>query len=159
MKKQVLLSVALAAVAISAVSGWVPANQVDEDKTISAGDVKDVLKDLKLEFTEEKDDEEKTMWTIKTKEGATVLLFQYGGKGDTGSSLSMSAAFAEEAEWEAINAWNRDKRFTKAYTIGDERVVLEGDLDVSVAPSKAVVKKFVDTFVKAVPSFAEAMAE
>ena len=83
------------------------------------------------------------------------MLYQYGGKGDVATSLGVSAFIEEEVSLEALDAWNREKRFTKAYSSDDGMVVLESDVDVSTSPSKAEVKKFLETFTEALPQFEE----
>ena len=136
---------------------WVPARQADEDKTISAADISEVIKDLKLEAEEEKDSEDKTFWTITTKDDEKIVLYQYGGKGDVATSLGVSAFFKEEADLDVLDSWNRDARFTKAYSADDELIVLESDVDLSVSPSKAAVKRFLETFTTAIPKFIETL--
>lgn len=143
----------LLAVSLLANLAWIPSVRADDEKTISAGDITSVIKDLGLKAEEDKDDEEKTFWTIEG-EGYSILLFQYGGEGDVATSLGISAFFDEEASLETLDAWNRDERFTKAYS-ADEQCALEADLDQSVVPSKAGVKQFLQMFTKAIPSFKE----
>ncbi len=143
----------LLAVSILANLAWIPAAKADEEKSISATDISSVIKDLGLKADEDKDDEDKTFWTIEG-DGYSVLLFQYGGKGDVATSLGVSAFFDKEASLETLDSWNRDERYTKAYST-DEQCALEADLDQSVAPSKAEVKKFLETFTKAIPEFKE----
>lgn len=147
----------LLAVSIFANLAWIPAAKADDEKYISAADIATVIKDLNLKAEEDKDDEEKTFWTIEG-EGYSILLFQYGGEGDVATSLGISAFFDEEATLEELDAWNRDERFTKAYS-SDEQCALEADLDQSVAPSKAEVKRFLQMFTKAIPSFKEHLGD
>ena len=147
----------LLAVSIFANLAWIPAAKADDEKSISAADISSVISDLKLKAEEDKDDEEKTFWTIEG-EGYNILLFQYGGEGDVATSLGISAFFDEEATLEALDTWNRDERFTKAYS-ADEQCALEADLDQSVAPSKAEVKQFLQMFTKAIPTFKEHLSD
>lgn len=141
----------LLAVSLLANLAWIPAARADDEKTIKATEISEVVSDLKLKAEEDKDDEEKTFWTIKG-DGYEILLYQYGGEGDAGTSLGISAFLDEKSGLEAVDSWNRDKRFTKAYTLEDQSV-LEADLDQSAAPSKAEVKKFLQMFTSAVPEF------
>ncbi len=145
---------ALAALALVA---WVPTRMVEDDKTLAAAEIASVLKDLKLEVEEAKDDEEKTYWTITAPGDKELVMYQYGGTGDVASSVSLSTVYEVEASLEAINGWNQAERFTKAYQADEDMVFLEDDLDMSVAPSKAVLKKFVENFLKAMPDFEEAI--
>ncbi len=143
----------LLALSLLANLAWIPSAFADDEKSISAADISSVIRDLNLKAEEEKDEEEKTFWTIEG-EGYSILLFQYGGKGDVATSLGVSAFFDDEVSLDTLDSWNRDKRFTKAYSVEDQ-VALEADLDQSVAPSKAEVKQFLQMFTKAIPSFKE----
>ncbi|MFN4296607.1 MAG: YbjN domain-containing protein [Brevundimonas sp.] len=50
------------------------------------------------------------------EEGLTWLLFFYGCEADGCDSLQFGAGFTnEEITVESVNAWNRDRRFLKAY--------------------------------------------
>lgn len=144
------VTLALALCSMSMVA-WTPSAMADKDKTMSASEFRDVLKDLKCEFTEEKDGEDKTMFKI-TKPVPTTLL-QYGGEGDVGSSIALSSTLELPYDIDDINAWNYGERFTKAYIDDDENVVFESDLDVSVAPNKAIVKKFIEQYIAGFKKF------
>jgi len=144
------LTLALALTSMMMVA-WTPSAMADKDKTMSASDYRDVLKDLKCEFTEEKDGEDKTMFKLTKPVPATLL--QYGGDGDVGSSISLSCAMNLPYDIDDVNAWNYGERFTKAYIDDDEYVVFESDLDVSVAPNKAVVKKFIEQYITGFKKF------
>ena len=141
---------------IFAASGWVPAHFADEDKTMSAGDIRQALSDMGSTVEEKKDEEGKTYFLVKTKDSNTFLLFQYGGKGDLCTSLSASAPFNSKPDLKKMDAWNSSTRFTKAYTGTEETEILEADLDVSVAPNKAIVQKFLTMFNKAITSYKNA---
>lgn len=152
-KKSLSFVLGVSALAVVALSGWVPARIADEDKTMPAGDIRQVLSDMGAKVEEKKDEEGKTYFLVATKDGNGFLLFQYGGKGDLCTSISVSAPFEMEPKLEKLDKWNSETRYTKAYSAGEKTVVLEADLDVSVAPSKAVVQKFLTTFSKAVTAF------
>ncbi len=152
-KKSLSLVLGMTALAVVGLSGWVPAAMADEDKTMPAGDIRQVLADMGAKAEEKKDDEGKTFFMVKSKDGNGFLVFQYGGKGDLSTSISVSAPFEMKPELEKLNNWNKDTRYTKVYSAGEDTVVLEADLDVSVAPSKAVLQKFLVTFDKAITKF------
>ncbi len=153
------LSTALPILSLAALAlvAWIPTRMVEDDKTLAAAEIASVFKDLKLEVEESKDDEEKTYWTITAPGDKKLVMYQYGGEGDVASSVSLSTVYEVEASLEAINGWNQAERFTKAYQADEEMIFLEDDLDMSVAPSKAVLKKFVENFLKAMPEFEEAI--
>lgn len=148
------LSLVVSSLALVAASGWVPASKADEVKTLAVSELRTVLKEFG-EVEEQKDDEDKTFFLVKGKEDVNFLVFQYGGKGDLSTSISITAPFEVKADLEALNAFNRDTRFVKAYQADEDTVMLESDLDLSVAPSKASVEKFVKTFVSTVKTFKE----
>lgn len=131
-----------------------------EDKTMSADDLRGILKAEKIEFKEEKDDEEKTMFVIKQGDYTTIL-YQYGAEGDKCTSLQLRCMFDtddKEVDLDKVNAWNRDERYTKAYHNEDEGVIaLEEDLNVAGGVSEDAVKKYVTEFLKEIPSFNEHM--
>ncbi|MBL8061246.1 MAG: YbjN domain-containing protein [Chthonomonas sp.] len=126
---------------------WTPSHKADEPKTIDAKELREVLNSMEAKVSEEKDGEGKTYWLANSKDDVTFLVFQYGGKGDVATSISASAPFKAEVNLAELNEWNSSHRFVKAFG-SDKGVMLEADLDVSVAPSKAVVKKFLTDFLK-----------
>lgn len=146
------IPIVLGLLTVGGLSAWTPSHLADEPKTISANDLREVLKSLDAKAEEAKDDEEKTYWMVTAKEGVKFLLFQYGGKGDAGTSISASAVFKSEATVSDVNTWNSSHRFYKVFTT-DKGVMFESDLDVSVAPSKATVKKFISDFAVAAKKY------
>jgi len=142
----------LALLAVGSLAAWVPAALADEPKTISANDLREVIKTLDPAPKEDKDDEGKSFWLIKTKDDVKFLVFQYGGKGDEATSISASAAYSSGMSASDMNDWNASHRYYKLFST-DKGVMLESDLDVSVAPSKAVVKKFLNDFAVAAKKF------
>ncbi len=131
-----------------------------EEKTIPAGDLRTILTDLKLKTEEEKDEEEKTFFMIETDD-ATVVMYQYGGEGDTASSVQLRAIMEADADDELLlpklNAWNAVERYTKAYTDGEGGVMLEQDLDLAAGFDKGAIKKYVKDFMDALPKFQKMM--
>ena len=139
---------------VGALSAWVPSAVADDPKVINASEIREVLTTLGAKTTENKDDEGKSYWVVTTKEDAKYLLFQYGGKGDMGTSISASAPFQMDLTLQDVNTYNSGHRFVRMFKT-DKGIMLESDLDVSVAPSKAVVKKFLTDFAAAVLKFKE----
>ncbi len=132
-----------------------------DDKTVSASEVRTAIKDLKLEFKEEKDDEGKTVFIISDKSKVDTVIYQYGGEGDAGTSLGIRTVFSteEEVSLAPINAYNRDERFAKAYVDEEGDIVLEDDLDVSAGTEKSVVSKFIGNFIESIPDFVEQVTQ
>jgi len=138
-----------------------PAFSGEDDKTVSASEVRTALSDLKLKFKEEKDDEDKTVFVVTGKDDVQSTIYQYGGKGDTGTSLGIRTVFQseEEVSLAPINAYNRDERFAKAYLDEERDIILEDDLDVSAGASKDVVQRFIGNFLDSIPGFVEQVSE
>lgn len=147
---------ALAVVALTLI-GWAPATSLEDEKTLPASEIAKVLTDMKIEAESDKDGEDKTFWTWEVN-GAKVSLYQYGGEGDTASSLAITTQLKEEAGLELANAWNAATRYSKAYAI-EEGTVLEDDLDISVAPSKAVIQEFIKDYLTQLEVFREVLKE
>ena len=139
---------------VGAMTAWVPSAVADDPKTMSASEIREVLTTMGAKTSESKDDEGKTYWMVATKEKATFLLFQYGGKGDLGTSISASAPFDMNLSLADVNTYNSGHRFVRMFKT-DKGIMLESDLDVSVAPSKAVVKKFLADFSASVSKFTQ----
>lgn len=138
-----------------------PAYFYADDKTVSAEEIRASLKELKLDVKEEKDDEDKTVFIITGKDELITIIYQYGGKGDLGTSIGIRAEFSSEDERSLapINAYNRDERFAKAYIDDEDNIVLEDDLDAGAGVSKEVIQRFVGNFIDSVPSFLEQITD
>lgn len=138
------------------------ASNLFEEKTIPASDLRTILKDLKYTIEEEKDEEDKTFFVIE-KDDAAVVLYQYGGEGDVASSIQLRAVMEIDPDDELLlpklNAWNAVERYTKAYTDGEEAMMLEQDLDLAAGFDKDAIKKYVKDFMEALPKFQKAMAD
>lgn len=136
--------------------GWV--HSADDDKVLTAGEIRTILDDVKIKYDEEKDDEDKTFFVLKLEEDTKVLLYQYGG-GEKDQCSSLQLVFAVEGDdsikVDKMNSWNRDERYTKAYLDDEKNIFLEQDMDLSAGFDKAAVRKFVKDFVKILPEFAE----
>ena len=156
MKRLLLIVLLPAALAVSGFAVY----RLQEPKTLAAEDFRAVLKELNLKSEEEKDEEGKTTFLI-TKGEDVVDLFQYGGTGDVASSIQIRVAYEVESKpkLEVLNAWNRDRRYTKAYLGSEGEVVLEQDLDLATGVDKAAVKKFIKDFMDAMPTFQKEIEE
>lgn len=156
MKRSIFTAV-LPAVLLPFALGWVTTRE-DDSKYISADEIRTMLKDMKMEFKESKDEEDKTLFEI-SKDDDTILLFQYGGEGDKGSSVQLRATFeVEDEDLEMLNNWNYSRRYTKCYSDGDGSAMLEQDLDLEAGFEKSQLKKFIGDFIKTVPEFADELA-
>ncbi|GAA5335473.1 YbjN domain-containing protein [Thermus hydrothermalis] len=70
--------------------------------------------------------------------------------------LSLSAGFTldEPPSWEVVNAWNRERRFSRAYLDEEGDVWLEADLDLTGGVSLGAVLVFLELFAEeSLPEF------
>jgi len=83
-----------------------------------------------------------------------VLLFY--GDATKSSSLALQASWETEegADMELANTWNRERRFTRAYT-RDKDYVLESDLDLEGGVTSETVGRWVGMFKTATAQFIE----
>ncbi len=86
-------------------------------------------------------------------DGIVALLFR---KDET---LQCYAGFRSQRPLEALNDWNREYRFTRAYLDQDGDVVLEMDLNLSGGVSLTNVRQFVWIFAVSVQTFVQFMRE
>ncbi len=152
------LALAVATVAVATAGfNW---SVQDKDKTLSATEIQKVLDDSKLKYETEKDEDDKSVYIIE-KDDLRVILFQYGGEGDTASSVQMRATFQSEDKPDAakLNTWNAERRYTKAYSDDEKNLILEQDLDLAATGSALALKKFIKEFLAEVPEFAKEFAE
>ncbi|RTG95740.1 YbjN domain-containing protein [Thermus scotoductus] len=70
--------------------------------------------------------------------------------------LTLSAGFTldEVPDLEAVNAWNRDRRFSRAFLDEEGTVWVESDLDLTGGVSLGAVRAFLDLFAEEIlPDF------
>lgn len=125
-------------------------------KEVTATELRTLLKDKKIDFEETKDNEDKTMFVL-TLEKYKVVLYQYGGEGDKGTSLALSGTWEleDEADIDDVNGWNLAKRFTKVYKDDEGNLHMEADLDIEAGVTIGTIAKWIESFQKQMPEFLE----
>ncbi|WP_347241413.1 YbjN domain-containing protein [Thermus sp.] len=88
--------------------------------------------------------------------GLRALLLLMDCEKEVCSSLQLYAGFSmkKPPSLERINAWNREKRFSRAYLDKDGDPVLEWDLDLSGGVTDGAIKAFLDLFEESLRAFA-----
>ena len=87
-----------------------------------------------------------------------VLLLPYG-EGPDYPSIQLHAGFKAEADPDAINAWNRDNRFGRAFLDTDGDPILQYDLDLEGGATERTFQEFVRTFRALLEDFSETVVE
>ena len=87
-----------------------------------------------------------------------VLLLPYG-EGPDYPSIQLHAGFKAQADPEAINAWNRDNRFGRAFLDTDEDPILQYDLDLEGGVTERTIQEAVRTFRALLEDFSESVVE
>ena len=75
----------------------------------------------------------------------TALIFPYGEDPDF-TSLQFRVAFKATPSLDAINGWNRDKRYGKAFLDEDGDAAIDYDLDLEGGATERTVLESVRTF-------------
>jgi len=96
------------------------------------------------------------LFRIEVESLKVVLIFNQCEEGIC-QNLQLYAGFAmqQKPALEAVNTWNRTKRFGRAYIDDEGDPVLEGDLDLEGGISAGAIAEFLRTFAELVPAFAE----
>lgn len=152
-----LLFVWIAMSLIAALALAAPVTNADKVvKEVTASELRALLKDKKIDFEEAKDNEDKTMFVL-TLEKYKVVLYQYGGEGDKGTSLALSGTWEleDEADIDDVNGWNLAKRFTKVYKDDEGNLHMEADLDIEAGVTIGAIAKWIESFEKQMPEFLE----
>ena len=87
-----------------------------------------------------------------------VLLLPYG-EGPDYPSIQLHAGFKAEADPDAINAWNRDNRFGRAYLDNDGDPILQYDLDLEGGATERTIQEAIRTFRALLEDFSESVVE
>jgi hypothetical protein len=124
---------------------------------VTAADLRSLLNDRKISFEEALDPEENTMFVLKLAK-YKVVLYQYGGEGDKGTSLLLSGVWdtGDEVPLARVNEWNYHQRFTKAYVDDGGELHMEADLDLEGGVTIGAIAKWIADFEKQMPEFLEA---
>jgi Putative bacterial sensory transduction regulator len=79
---------------------------------------------------------------VFTMDGYKVVLLNYP------TSIQLYAGFKSDGKvsLETINAWNREKRFSRAYIDNKNDAVIESDLDLEGGVSNEAIDEFIRTF-------------
>jgi hypothetical protein len=88
----------------------------------------------------------------------TTLILPYG-EGPDFLSLQFRAGFSVSSTLEVVNAWNKDRRFGKAYLDSVGEPILEYDLDLEGGSTESTVVLAVRTFMMLVNEFASMVLE
>ncbi|AFV77230.1 hypothetical protein Theos_2239 (plasmid) [Thermus oshimai JL-2] len=75
-------------------------------------------------------------------------------KGCTSLMLTASFGMKEKPSLERINAWNRERRFSRAYLDEEGDPVLEADLDLEGGVADRAILAFIDLFEENLRAFA-----
>ena len=88
--------------------------------------------------------------------GLRALLFLTDCRGGRCGSLQLFAGFSmrNPPTLERINAWNQEKRFSRAYLDKDGDPVLESELDLEGGVTRRAIISFLDTFERSLSRFA-----
>ena len=133
-----------------------PANAADEGtvvERVSAAELQRIFGNLGYTGSEIDDDGD----LIVRMQGYPVLVLV--GSYD-GAYISLTAAFAETtATLATVNAWNRDKRFSRAYLDSEMDPVVEAELDLAAGVTIGRIRDFIQTFGQlSLPDFVAAVA-
>ena len=129
-----------------------PATRIDTVyRRMTAADLGGILKAMNIPYEVKTDSHGDPLLRFKLA-GFPAQMLVYGRPGAEKSytSLQLHAAFKcgkRRAEvLERVNAWNRKKRFSKAYADSNQDFGLEADLDLSGGVTADTVKAFINTF-------------
>lgn len=87
-----------------------------------------------------------------------VLLLPYG-EGPDYPSIQLHAGFSAAADPDAVNAWNRDNRFGRAFLDTEGDPILQYDLDLEGGATERTFQEFVRTFRALLEDFSETVVE
>ena len=87
-----------------------------------------------------------------------VLLLPYG-EGPDYPSIQLHAGFKAQADPDAVNAWNRDNRFGRAFLDSDGDPILQYDLDLEGGATERTIQEAVRTFRALLEDFSESVVE
>ena len=87
-----------------------------------------------------------------------VLLLPYG-EGPDYPSIQLHAGFKAEADPDAVNAWNRDNRFGRAFLDTDGDPILQYDLDLEGGATERTIQEAVRTFRALLEDFGETVVD
>ncbi|SDF24130.1 Putative sensory transduction regulator [Thermus arciformis] len=121
-------------------------------KGLTPAEVERVLKQANLAYEKTEAQEFRLEMAGLTK----VWLFLDYCQEERCGVLTLSAGFTldEVPDLEAINAWNRDRRFSRAFLGEDGTVWVESDLDLTGGVSLGAVAAFLDLFAEEIlPDF------
>lgn len=102
------------------------------------GEVRSILKGMGFEFTESQSDK---VFTFRFQlSGYKVTLFDFG------TSIQLQLKFSDSIDPVRANEWNRQYRYSRAYSDEDGGAVIEADLDFDGGVTRATVEEFIKTF-------------
>jgi hypothetical protein len=135
---------------------WLPAlaNAQEVFKEISSQRLEDLLKGMDVEFTKGIGQKGTTWYDYKIK-NFTLRLWNFNGKD------LMIDTFLPKVDWEMVNKWNGNAKFSRArlhkdVTTGVESTVIEWNLDVTGGVTEDAIKHFIRSFDLEVAGFSNA---
>jgi hypothetical protein len=118
----------------------VAASKDDVVERVSAAELQRIFGDLGYTGTEI--DEDGDLFVRMQGYAVLVLVGSYDGV-----YISLTTAFADTtATLATVNAWNRDKRFSRAYLDNEMDPVVEAELDLAAGVTIGRIRDFIQTF-------------
>jgi len=132
----------LACAVVALIPAAAPAQQVF--KEINSQKLEDILRSMDIQFTKGDDGKGTTYYDYKSK-GFALRLYNFSGKD------LMIDIFLLKVDWETINKWNGQAKFSRARLHKDaktglESAVLESNLDLLGGVTEDTIKHFIRSF-------------
>jgi Putative bacterial sensory transduction regulator len=137
---------------------WLPALAGAQEvfKEIPSTRLEELLKGMDIEFTKGIGQKGTTWYDYKSK-NLTLRLWNFNGK-----DLMMDC-FLAKVDWDVINKWNGNAKFSRArlhkdVTTGVESAVIEWNLDLGGGVTEETIKHFIRSFDLEVAGFSNAVS-
>jgi hypothetical protein len=140
-----LLAVILA-FSLAVAQGQTPVQAPKVVTSLTPGEMEAILKEAGYRY-ERVEKDAKVFFSLRMG-GLKAVLLLMDCKGGRCGSLQLAAAFSmrNPPTLERINAWNQEKRFSRAYLDKDGDPVLESELDLEGGVTQQAIISFLETF-------------
>jgi len=148
-----LLAVILA-FSLAVAQGQTPVQVPQVVTSLTAGEMEAILREAGYRY--ERVEEGARVFFSLRMGGLRALLFLTDCRGGRCGSLQLFAGFSmrNPPTLERINAWNREKRFSRAYLDEDGDPALESELDLEGGVTRQAIISFLETFEISLSRFA-----
>lgn len=111
-------------------------------RDVSPREMEAILREMGVPFSKEGE----VVFRLELNAFKPVWLRLEGCEKARCSILALSAGFAKKVRLEALNAWNRDHRFSRAYLDGEGNPWVEWELDLAGGVTREALTRFFRMF-------------